>query len=125
MFAAYDLHVGKRFLGKRGIERGLLYAKLHRNKEAIEVFKKELAKTPEDANIHYYMGISYFNLKEYDKAISRFDTALGIKPDFSDAHLHLAVIKMTKALELRKPGGQEPLVLEKLLEAEDICRDII
>lgn len=121
LLVTYRIYVGKGI----DIRRGLFYAELHRYNEAIEVFEMGLATNPEDANIHYYMGLSYFNLKEYDKAISKFNTALKIKPDFSDAHLQFAVIKMTKALELRKLGRDEPLVLEKLLEAEDICREII
>ncbi len=123
--AGFYVYKGKRFLKKRGIEKGLIFANVHKNKEAIDIFKKELEKNPEDPNIHYYIGVSYFNLKEYDKAAEKFQTALKIKPDFPDAHLQLAVISLTKALELRNFGKSESLVLEKLLEAEEICREVI
>ena len=123
--AVYGLYAKKGFSGKQGIEKGLIYAKLHRNREAIDVFRKELAKSPEDANIYYHMGISYFRLREYDRAIAKLENALKIRPDFSDARHQLTAIYLTKALELRKLGKNESLALEKLLEAEDICRDII
>ena len=122
--AVYGLYVKKQISGKQGLERGLIYANLNRHTEAIKEFKKQLAKNPEDAKVHYHMGISYFKLKEYDKATAELEAALKTKPDFSDAHIQLAVINLTKALELRKLGKKESLALEKLLEAEDICREI-
>ncbi len=124
--AVYALYVKNQFSGRQqGIEKGLIYANLNRHTEAIEEFKKELTGNPENAKIHYYMGVSYFKLKEYEKAKFEFRTALKINPDYSAAHVQLVVINLTDALELRKLGKKETLVLEKLLEAEEICRDII
>ncbi len=120
--AVLYLYIAKDVWQNRGLEQGLILAKAYRNKEAIAIFEKELAKNPKDARIHYYMGVSYSNLKNYDKAIAKLEEALKIKPDYSEAHLQLAIISFTKALELRKRGKAESLVLEKLLEAEDICR---
>ncbi|MHC4183261.1 MAG: tetratricopeptide repeat protein [Planctomycetota bacterium] len=123
--AVYGLYVKKGVSGKQGFEKGLIYAKLHRNKDAIDVFRKELAKNPDDANIHYHMGISYFKLREYDRAIAKLEDALKIRPDFSDARHQLTAIYLTKALELRRLGKKESLVLEKLIEVEEMCRSII
>ncbi|GAX60606.1 hypothetical protein SCALIN_C13_0119 [Candidatus Scalindua japonica] len=122
LFTVFYVYIAKDVWKKRGIEQGLIFAQVQRNREALEIFKKELSKTPEDPKIHYYMGVSYANLKEYDKAIAKLEAALKIKPDLSDAHIKLAMISLTKALELRMHGKAEPLVLEKLLEAEGICR---
>ncbi len=121
-FAFFYVYIARDVWKKRGLEKGLIFAKVHRNKEALEIFEKELAKKPEDPKVHYYMGVSYANLKEYDKAIVKLEAALKLKPDFSDAHIQLAIINLTKALEFRKLGKAESLVLEKLLEAEGICR---
>jgi tetratricopeptide (TPR) repeat protein len=124
--AFYGLYVKKKSSGgKQGFEKGLIYAKLNRNTEAITEFKKELEKNPENADIHYHLGISYVKLKEYDKAVAAFNAALKIKPSFSNARLQLSTIGLTQAIELRKLGESESIVLEKLLEAEDICREII
>ena len=62
---------------------------------------------------------------ESEESKSELRAALKINPDYSDAHVQLVVINLTDALELRKLGKKETLVLEKLLEAEEICRDII
>jgi Predicted N-acetylglucosaminyl transferase len=123
--AVYTVYVKKKGPEKQGVEQGLLYAKLNRHTEAIKEFKKELAKNPDNANVHYYMGISYMKLKEYDQANYEFKAAIRIKPTFFNASLQLAVVSMTQAVGSRKIGGREPLVLEKLLEAEEICRGII
>ncbi|GAX60658.1 hypothetical protein SCALIN_C13_0173 [Candidatus Scalindua japonica] len=122
LFAAFYVYIGKDVWKKRDLEQGLVFAKVQRNREALEIFEKELAKNPRNANIHYYMAVSYSNLEDYEKAIAKLETALKIKPDFSDAHILLANISLSKAIELRRLGKAESLVLEKLLEAEDICR---
>ncbi|MGR3292683.1 MAG: tetratricopeptide repeat protein, partial [Candidatus Scalindua sp.] len=123
--AVYVIYVKIQSSGKQGTEQGLIYAKLNRHTEALDVFKKELAKDPENPNIHYHMGISYLTLKQYEKAINEFKTAIKTKPDFSNARLQLVVVKMTQAVEARKLGKKESLVLDKLLEAEDLCREAI
>lgn len=125
LLAIYGLHFRNRISGKQGLEKGLIYANLHRHSEAIEEFKKELIHDPEDADVHYYMGRSYSRLKEYEQAISELKLAIKIRPDFSDAYTELAALHLTKALELRKLGKSETLVLEKLLAAGDVCGEIL
>ena len=116
----------KRTSWKRQVAaQGLLYAQLNRHTEAIAEFKIELIKNPENAKLHYYSGISYIRLKEYDKALEAFDKAISFKPDYSEAHLQLASIKLLQASDLRKLGNKESSVLETLLEAEDVCRSVI
>ncbi|GAX63009.1 hypothetical protein SCALIN_C46_0013 [Candidatus Scalindua japonica] len=110
---------------KQGLQQGSIYAKLNRHNDAIKEYKKALEKNPQDINILYQLGISYIKLKEFDKAVSAFKTALKIKPNYSKARFQLAVIRLTKAKELRKLGESESVVLEILLDAEDICREII
>ncbi len=114
--AFYGLYVKKKFsVSKQGFEKGRIYAKLNRNTEAIIEFKKELEKDPENTNIRYHLGMSYITLKEYDKAVAEFNTALKIKPNFSQARLQLASIGLTQAIELRKLGESESIVLETQL----------
>jgi tetratricopeptide (TPR) repeat protein len=51
--------------------RGIYYAMQHRYREAIEDFKTVLAKEPNDANAHYNLGLSYFEIKNYDEAVKQ------------------------------------------------------
>ena len=127
--AFYGLYVKRKSAGtvivKESFQKGLIYTNLNRHTEAVAEFRKELEKNPDNINAHFQLGMSLSKLKEFDKAVAEFNAALKIKPNYSDAHLQLAVIKYTKAVELRKLGKGESLVLKMLLEAEDICREII
>ncbi|MCP4264768.1 MAG: tetratricopeptide repeat protein [Candidatus Brocadiaceae bacterium] len=109
----------------QGVQQGLIYVKLNRHTDAVVEFKKELAKNPDNTDAYYHLGNSYFKLKEYDKAETATKNAIKLKPDFSEARYQLAVIAKTRAEELRKLNKGESIVLEKLLEAEDLCREII
>ncbi|MGR3319143.1 MAG: tetratricopeptide repeat protein [Candidatus Anammoxibacter sp.] len=121
----YGLYVKNRFSGKTGYEKGLIYANLNRYTEAIEEFEEALVKRPDDANIHYHIGTSYLKLRKYDKATTALLAALTFKPDFTDVHIQLAAMKLENALELRRLGKKDALVLEKLFEAEDICKEVL
>lgn len=45
-------------------------------KRALSRYETILASYPFDVNAHFYSGICYFNLKEYDLAISHFDQCI-------------------------------------------------
>ena len=110
---------------KHGIELGLIYLRLDKAKEAVKVFENELVKHPEDANIYYYLGVAYTNLKELEKAKSHLNKSLEIQPHNLDASLFLANVTLLEALELKKSSEEEAIVKNKLSEAESICREIL
>ncbi len=110
---------------KPPLDQGLLYSKLNRHDEAISEFKKILEKNPDNRDANFHLGNSYLNLKKYDEAETAFNNAIRVSPKFSQARYQLAVIAMTKAYELRKNGESELIVLKKLLEAEDLCNELI
>lgn len=60
-------------------ERGLIYAKCQRQKEAIADFTKALALSPDPMDYNN-RGEAYRELKEYDKAAADFQKALQMKP---------------------------------------------
>ncbi len=117
--------VKDRISDQPGVEKGLIYANLHKHTEALEEFKKELIKNPRDAKIQYYMGISYFKLKKYEEAESVLTSALQIKPAFTDASIQLVILHLSAAIENRKLAKDESLVLNKLTKAEEICQTLI
>ncbi len=110
---------------KSPLDQGLLFSKLNRHDEAITEFKKILEKNPDNRDAYFCLGYSYSNLKKYDDAETAFNNALRVSPNFSQARYQLAVIAMTRAYELRKNGESESIVLKKLLEAEDLCSELI
>ncbi len=44
-------------------------------KAALAIFKEVLANNPNDGNVLYYVGITFFNLKDYDQARANFEKA--------------------------------------------------
>ncbi|MBT5305277.1 MAG: tetratricopeptide repeat protein [Candidatus Scalindua sp.] len=125
--AFYGLYVKRKSSGaqKQSFEKGKILAGLNRHTDAIAEYRKELQRNPGNLYARFQMGLSYIKLKEYDKAEGEFKTIIKAKPTHFDASIQLAIIDMTKAAELRKLGESESLVLERLLDAEDICRGII
>ncbi len=125
--AFYGLYVKRKSSGsqKQNLEKGKIFAGLNRHTDAIAEYRKELERNPGNFNARFKMGLSYLKLKKYDNAEAEFKAIVKAKPSNFDASLQLAVIDMTKAVESRKLGESESLVLERLLDAEDICRGII
>ena len=68
-----------------------IYVKIKETEQAIILYKKVLEKNPGQAEIHYNLGVCYFNLQEYDIAKKYFQEAIRIN-DHSDSYLYLGGI---------------------------------
>ena len=77
-----DMHMN---LGKAYIEANQYIPAL---KELLEAEKY----TPDDARIHFYLGIAYHGNGIRDKAVDAFKTAIDLKPDYSEAHNFLGIL---------------------------------
>lgn len=66
-------------------KRGVAFAKMSRQEEAIADFSKAAALNPEDANIYYNRAKSYRILGYEEMAISDFSEAVRLDPGFADA----------------------------------------
>ena len=49
---------------------GIELIKDGKNGEAIEQFKIALDKSPDNANVHYNLGLAYLSLKKYDESLA-------------------------------------------------------
>lgn len=85
---------------------GSVYLAMERWRDAAELFKglieESMYPTPELA--HNNLGWSYYNLREYKKALEHFETATFLKPEMCLAHNNLGLThrelgNMTKAKE--------------------------
>jgi len=54
--------------------------------QAVEGLQAAVAKTPQQASLHYWLGRSYYELREYSRAMSSLETAVMIEPDNSEYH---------------------------------------
>lgn len=54
--------------------------------EAIELLNKAISANPENAEAHFWKGMSYDSIKEFDLAISNFDRAIALDKEYGLAY---------------------------------------
>ena len=59
------------------------------NPAALRELNKALKLKPKDPFVHKSVALLYFQFKKYEKSVEHLKTALKIKPDFTDARVHL------------------------------------
>ena len=58
--------------------------------EALPYFIKAIDKKPNDPMLNYFLGMTYFKLKQYKESKKVFENVIKIKPDYELARLQLA-----------------------------------
>jgi tetratricopeptide (TPR) repeat protein len=66
-----------------------LYQKAGDNQSAIKVLKQALAQGKSSPQIHFALGLSYFNLGNFSMAIESFQRAVKLDPDFYRGYFDL------------------------------------
>ena len=54
--------------------------------QAVEGLQAAVGKTPEDGSLHYWLGRSFYELREYSHAIASLEKAVMLEPDNSEYH---------------------------------------
>jgi len=90
---------------------GILYAKQHAYKDAVECFEIAQSLEPSASSLHN-VGLIYYEIEEYEKAALAFEQALEIDSDL--AARHIAYAKVQEKL------GNEKKVLESLEKAVEL-----
>lgn len=75
---------------------GMEHYKNGNHKEALEDFQKASVILPGNADIPYFIGLTYLALGDTEKAIESFKKTLEMKPSFTDAHFKLGVVLVQK-----------------------------
>ena len=92
--------------------KGLEYFKSGDYKKAIAEYKKAEKKTvPSDESLQYALANAYAQIKDYDKAITAYETVIKYYPNDERAYKLLASVHTLKATEQRDIEG-----LKKALE---------
>jgi tetratricopeptide (TPR) repeat protein len=89
--------------------------------KAYPVFEELSLKSPENAELNFFLGRSALELKKYDEALTAFDRVLMLNPAHTRTHMELARLYFeTDQLELSQ--GELDLVLKENLP--DNVRDV-
>jgi len=105
---------------------GILYAKQHAFKDAIECFEIAQSLEPSASSLHN-VGLIYFETETYEKAALAFEQALAIDNDLASRHIAYAKVqeklgherKMIEALEKAVELDPIPQTLNILADAYD------
>ncbi|MGA1864174.1 MAG: tetratricopeptide repeat protein [bacterium] len=60
-------------------------------KAALEEFNAFARTKPDSPEVHYNLGLTYYELDRYSEAIGEFQKAIRLKPDFAEAHFNMGV----------------------------------
>jgi tetratricopeptide (TPR) repeat protein len=58
----------------------------------LEHFEAASKQRPEDPKIHYSIGVTFGNMQDYSGALTAFNQALKVKPDFVEALIGKGVV---------------------------------
>jgi tetratricopeptide (TPR) repeat protein len=57
-----------------------------RYNRAVDALSSAIAKSPDDASLHFLLGQSYYELRQFTRAIGSFERAVQLSPKQSDYH---------------------------------------
>jgi tetratricopeptide (TPR) repeat protein len=64
---------------------GWIYFRLAQYEHAIEEFRKSLSEAPDQAIVHYHLGLAYDRTNQKKSAIDALAKALALDPNFPEA----------------------------------------
>ena len=96
---------------------------LGRHQSAIEVYRRLLADAPASAELHVSLGHSLKSMGQQKEAISCYQAAASIKPDFGDAYWSLANLKTYRFSEdeIASMRDQEALPSARNVDRYHLC----
>jgi len=74
------------------LETGKFYFLNQKYDKAIEMFKKGVEYFPEDADIHFNLGVAYEGINDLEHAKDCFERVLEINREYAQAEKHLEKI---------------------------------
>jgi tetratricopeptide (TPR) repeat protein len=104
---------------------GLIAKKKGKTEEAFKNFRIATMISPDDADMRYHLGLSYFELKDYARAILEYERILKREKKRSDVHLssaqaYFAQEKYGKAMEsFRKAFALKTKNVQEMMKLAD------
>ena len=73
------------------LRAGILLLGEGRYEKALEKFLNAKESDPLNANAHYYLGMTYYQMGEFWKAVSSYQKSLQLNPELKDVHFKLGI----------------------------------
>lgn len=67
--------------------------------KTINTIESQIAKDPENRNLHYYLGIAYSAMDDIEKAEASYRKAVEIDPNYLDANINLGGLILNKGID--------------------------
>jgi tetratricopeptide (TPR) repeat protein len=94
--------------------------------KAITNYKKYLDKNQENADARVDMAICYYNLSDYNTAISEMEAAIKYQPKHQIAHLNLGIVNLTaRNIEASKMWFQKTVDIDPNSEAGKRAQELL
>lgn len=81
--------IHNRYDVKARFELGLYNLRLGNYREALRLFQEALETDAENADLHFYLGITFQKLRNFSAAIHEFKTCLDLKKDYGSGQVLL------------------------------------
>ncbi len=96
------------------------------SEKAIANYKKYLTKFPENADARVDMAICYYNVNDYNTAISEMETAINYQPKHQIAYLNLGIVNLAaKNIEASKEWFNKTVELDPNSEAGKRAQELL
>ena len=91
---------------------GAIYDKKNRINDSLDLNRRVIELSPNDAEAHYNLGVSLKKLKQFEKAELSYKKAILLNPNFAEAHNNLGnVLKELNKLEKAKVSYKKAILL--------------
>jgi len=78
------------------MKMGEIYLYIQNRDKSFENLNEALRINKYNPNVYFFKGINYLEMKDTPKAISSFQAAIGVSPEYFDAHMNLGIIYAAK-----------------------------
>jgi len=78
------------------LKMGEVYLYLQNNEKSFQNLNEALRINKYNPTIYFYKGINYLDMKDTLKALSSFQTAVSVSPEYFDAHMNLGILYAAK-----------------------------
>jgi tetratricopeptide (TPR) repeat protein len=94
--------------------------------QAITYYQKYIDLSPGDADVLVDMGVCYYNLQNYNKAIAKMKEALKYNPNHQIAHLNLGIVNLAMGnIEKSKEWLEKTIKIDSTSEAGKRAKEIL